>query len=256
MKTLVCIALSLVAAPALGAEKITLGCVDGSAPLASRDLPGFGLFPDLVAASFKEVGQPVEFQAYPFNRIVPMVKAGEVAGVLSPIGNFAGEENKTVVYDRPVITGALVFFYKQSRFPNGLDVRSIDELGKLAKYKIGILRGAPQQPLLQSKGLNLEEVAEEESDFKKLAADRIDLVSTADLIGLYLLRQLKIEGCVASEPLTLIPMTVVFTKANPRSEQLSKDLTRGWEAAKKNGTLAKVLEKYFGPNGAPAHALK
>lgn len=256
MKTLACIALSLLTAPAFGAEKIVLGGVDGSAPLASKDLPGFGLFPDIVAASFKEVGQPVEFQMYPFNRIVPMVKQGELLGALSPIGNFAGEEGKTVVYERPVITGALVFFYVKSKFPSGIDVHSPDDLAKLAKYKIGILRGAPQQPLLEQKGLKLEEVAEEESDFQKLAAGRIDLVSTADLIGLYLLRQLKIEGVAVSDPVLMLPMTVVFSKANPRSDQLAKDLSRGFEAAKTNGTLTKVLEKYYGPNGAPAHALK
>lgn len=256
MKTLACIALTFLAAPALGAEKLVLGGVEGSTPLASRDLPGYGLFPDIVGASFKEVGQPVEFQVYPFNRIVPLVKSGELAGALSPIGNFAGEEGKTVVYDRPVITGALVFFYMKSRFPSGIDVHSLDDLGKLAKYKIGILRGAPQEGLFKEKGLTVEEVSEEESDFNKLAAGRVDLVSTLDLIGLYVLRQLKIEGCTASDPVSMIPMTVVFSKASPRSEQLAKDLSRGWEAAKKNGALAKVLEKYYGPNGAPAHTLK
>ncbi len=219
-------------------------------PLGTAGMEGNGILGQFVDEAFRGKRYEISYDYVPFARIVTLVEQNAVqAAFFNPL---QADEEKYFV--KTILSNSIVFFYKKSRFPEGLTFR---DLAELAKYKIGIVRSAPTIPMLEDAGLTLDRADTEFLNFKKLQHDRIDLVSTIDILGWYALQEngMNRDGYGITKPIVLVESCLIISRTSPDARRIHADFVSGYENAKQRGRLTEILETIYGPGNVPKNAL-
>lgn len=219
-------------------------------PLGTASIEGNGILGQFVAEAFRGKQYEISYKYVPFARIVALVEQNAVqAAFFNPL---QADEDKYFV--KTILTNSIVFFYKKSRFPDGLTFRDISELGK---YKIGIVRSAPTVKMLEDAGLTLDHADNDLLNFKKLQHDRIDLVSTIDILGWYTLQKngMNRDEYGTTKPIILVESCLIISRTIPNAQKIHADFVSGYEDAKKQGLLTAILETLYGSGNVPTNAL-
>lgn len=226
-------------------EKITIGLLEAP-PMLEETAPGYGLTARILSECLKDKGYEIDYEFYPYLRLIKMLKDGELYGGLLALS----EEDSELFLVKPMYYFQLTFFYKKSAFPEGVTYSTLKDL---QKYRIGVLRGAPQIPDFEAAGIITETVHSEEANFMKLQADRIDLASTVEIMGLKALRDLheNLDDYGMTAPLQTMPTIFAAPKDQKNIAQFLNDLHTGYEDALKNGAILKILESFYGEGKVP-----
>ncbi len=219
-------------------------------PLGTASIEGNGILGQFVAEAFRGKQYEISYEYAPFARIVSLVEQGVVqAAFFNPL---QADEKKFFV--KTILTNNIVFFYKKSRFPDGLKFRDISELDK---YNIGIVRSAPTIKTMEDSGLTLDLADNDFQNFKKLQYDRIDLVSTIDIFGWYALQENGINGDEygITKPILIVESCLIISRTIPNAQRIHADFIAGYEDAKKRGVLTAILETLYGSGNVPKNAL-
>ena len=184
-----------------------------------------------------------KIHAYPWRRAIAMIEAGKVDALYS--ANFTRERAGFARYpDEPLVTTPWVMWVREG---SGLRFRSMDDLeGK----RIGLVNGYSYTRELWdyvNKHRNVEIVPNDELNFKKLHAGRVDYI-VADLRnGAYIVKHFGFDNLVPlmEQPIKFVGLYIIFNKKTvPQSfvVRFSEEL----KALKKEAVFVEMHEKYFG----------
>jgi polar amino acid transport system substrate-binding protein len=245
------IALMAMSALSVQAEKLTIGVIEVP-PFIEMQGDGHGWSPQIVTESLKGLGYEIEYKVYPYIRLVDMLDRGEIFGGLCTIPPGRGANILTL----NLYNFRITFFYKKSAFPNGVEYGA---LADLARYRMGILAGAPQADDLRKAGIDLDFSNDENTDFKKLKLGRVDLVSIPEVMGFAALKAIgeNANDYAMTKPMATLPASISISKDFPNAEKVMKDLCEGYERGVKSGAMVKILEKnFYGSGRVPSWVLR
>ena len=111
-----------------------------------------------------------------------------------------------------------------------------------------MVRGYVNPPGFDEAELKTIVVVDDETNFRKLAKGRIDLVLTDRLLGQYVINTVLAGSGVAFEwvspALAIETQHLVFSKQVDGYEQRSLDFNTGLAAIEADGTLAAIMKKH------------
>ncbi|MDT8989393.1 transporter substrate-binding domain-containing protein [Curvibacter sp. APW13] len=234
----------LLAAAGLGgahaAEVINLA-IGEWAPFTSEKDPKGKLLETVVTEAFKLEGIEVKYSYYPWKRSSTMVEEGQSDGSF-PWGKIPEREATFVFAKSPVMTDESVYFFPKS-VP--FDWKTIDDL---KKYKVGVTIGYKNETVYKNKGIAAESVPQEELNFKKLAAGRLDVYETSKEVGYALIaKHLTPEEAklITHHPKASEQMEyyIFFSKKNPKAKMYADKFDSGLAKLKASGGYAKIFAK-------------
>ena len=115
-------------------------------------------------------------------------------------------------------------------------------------YQIGVVLGYVNPPGFDEANLKTVTVFDDETNFRKLAKGRIDLVLADRLLGQNIINTVLADSGVAFEWLTpalaIETQHVVFSKQIDGYRQRAADFNAGLAAIEADGTLTAIIKKH------------
>ncbi|WDP88371.1 MAG: transporter substrate-binding domain-containing protein [Desulfobacter sp.] len=219
-------------------ETITLATGEW-APFIGETLDGYGLHSKIIKKVFKEMGHEVQFEFMPWKRVWELTKKGEY------VATFTWSKTKDRVDQMlyPVNELSLskeVGFYKKSRFPDGLKVKSLDDL-KAQNLKVVGIASYWYEEELKKRGVKLHVVSTGALAWKMLNAGRADLmienIDVGNAEAQTTLGKGKNEDFGNTAPLKTQKMYLVFSRVHPKSKALLNEFDATVSRLKAEGAL-------------------
>ena len=243
----VCILMSILCNLAIFANAETIQVVGTEYPPFTYTNPqdgkpgGFAL--DVLHAIFDELKIEANFALYPWKRAEIMLTEEP-----NTIAFLARTEKRESLYHwvGPVYPRALYLYRLKARPEVQLNV-----IEDVKPYKVGVVRGYASITEITESGVpqsNLEDVANDTLNLKKLFEYHIDLVPNNDLVLASLLRR---EGHTFDEVEKAFVITpegksyFYFGINKATDEQLVQQLQQVFEALKQNGRFEQILQQYM-----------
>lgn len=235
-------------AAAPSAQVITVGTEGVYAPFTFTDekgeLTGYDI--DVVREIAKRVGLEVRFLPTPWDGMFLGLEAKKFDLIANQISKTPEREKKYLFTDDYLVSGAQIIV-------RGDRPGTFGGLDSLAGLKVGTGVGSNYSKLLEdwnAKGGrpaidvkyydgNLTTVLQD------IVARRLDATVNDRLTAGYNVKQLKLDVKVVGTPIALVPSHFVVRKG-PEGEALVRKLNEGLAALKKDGTLARLSQKWFG----------
>ena len=204
--------------------------------------PPRGVFIDILEAVLRQANLTPRYHVRPFKRCLAELKTGE-ADLF--IGLFYRPEREAyVIYLKPTIAPYVtkVFYLNKGR------ARHIQKWEDLYQLRIGTRAGYKHHPDFDTdQRIQKFEVATDEQNFHKLAANRIDAVLITEETGVYLIGKLGYRGRFAPAPLRLErenPAYIVMSRKSRLKPHIAA-LETAIADIVANGTLEAIRQKYL-----------
>lgn len=211
------------------------------APFTSEKDPKAKLLESVVTEAFKLEGVEVKYSYFPWKRSSSMVEDGSSDGSF-PWGRTAEREATFVYAKAPIMTDESVYFFPKN---SGFDWKSLDDL---KKYRVGVTIGYKNEAIYRSRGIVADAVPQEEMNFKKLAAGRLDVYETSKEVGYSLIA--KYLSAEEAKLITHHPRVaeqsdyyIIFSKKNPKAKIYADKFDAGLAKLKASGAYAKIFAK-------------
>lgn len=235
----------LIASPSsLRAE--TLRITNGEwPPFTSQSLPQGGPLSRVVADAFKQVGVTVEYGYFPWKRAYEYARNGTWDGSVG----WARDSVRVVefVMSDPVIYADKVLFYRKAVPIEWSRVEDLKRwrLGAAAGYSYG----EEWDTAVRSGVLQVESVALDEQNLRKLLDNRLDAIAIDLEVGLYLLRTAFTPS--QAEQITFHPrrlsrslICLTLSRKNPASQTLVERFNQGLAALHASGRFDHYFTEY------------
>ena len=200
----------------------------------------------VIREALNRQGYSVEFRYWPWKRALEIARSGKVDA--TSFWYISAENKRDFLYSQAISEHKEVFFYlKQNNIPNW------EKLEDLKELRIGATRGFTYTEafwrLHKAGVLDVEEVDNDELNFKKLLRGRIHIFPAEEHVGWVELRHQieKPETLVATltKPLANQLGHLLFPKVNEKSDVLVKAFNNGLQSMKDDGTFKKFKEELF-----------
>jgi len=202
-----------------------------------------GFSTEIVRAVFKDMGVTVNsVKAYPWERALMMIKKGSADALFS--ANFAEERTAFAYYPKEtIIESPWVMWIREK---SGLKFDSYDDL---KGRKIGLVRGYSYTPEFREFIKNQkssEEVTDDETNFRKLNAGRIDYAVAELGNGYYLIKKMKLADIVPlkDHPVKSDGLYIIFNKKNVSGDFVEK-FSEELKTFKKSDVYQKLYHQYM-----------
>ena len=187
------------------------------APMVGENAEGFGIHSKRVIAVFKAMGYHPRLEFMPWRRAYELTRRGEYAATFSWVQSFDRGE-QFYIPDHPIAQSNQTFFYKKSRFPNGLDLTSLSDLADFGLRPVGVASYWYEEAY-EYLGIPADMVTNPESAWRFLDANRADVFLEEEEVGkrdmaAYLGPDAQ-ERFVISEPVKTDDMFVFFSRQHP-----------------------------------------
>jgi len=198
---------------------------------------------DLLRAVFDELKIEATFALYPWKRAETMLSEEP-----NTLAFLARNEKREALYHwvGPVYPRSLYLYRLKSR-PE-IQLNTIDDV---KPYKIGVVRGYASVTEILNAGVpqnNLEEVANDTLNIKKLFERHLDLIPNNDMVLANLLRK---EGHALDEVEKAFAITpegksyFYFGLSKTTDAAVAQQLQQALDAMKQNGEYDKILQQYL-----------
>ncbi|MFZ5570157.1 MAG: substrate-binding periplasmic protein [Thermodesulfobacteriota bacterium] len=229
----------------VGAERMVIKITNGEwPPFLSERAPHHGLVSHIVTEAFKLEDVTVEYGFFPWKRAY--VTAQDDDWDASVAWYWTEERNQSFLFSDPVfIEQQMVFYLKNKPF----EWNTIADLqGKQIGATIGYFYGDPFQKAEERGMLQVQRVATDEQNVKKLLAGRVDVVVMSLQVGTYLLRtQFSSEEMVQiayhPQPVNKDALYVIFPKSHPKSQEWVTIFNRGLGKLKSSGQVDRFFQE-------------
>jgi polar amino acid transport system substrate-binding protein len=183
---------------------------------------------------YQKLGYHVKFRHCPLKRALMAANAGIYDAEVARVKGLEAKFPNLIRIPVAIYQIEGVAFTKNKDFP-------IDGWESLRPYKIGVLRGV-QFAEKGTENLNREISNSLISMFKKLDAERVDVVVEAKLNGIITIKQLKLHDSILilNPPLETIEL---FHYVHKKNEHLVPKLTEILRQMKQNGSLDELIRK-------------
>lgn len=198
-----------------------------------------GLDIDILNAIARNEKVSFEYIPVPWARALSMVENGDCDAIISLFKT--PERDKFLLFPSEGLGFEANVIFANDSFKG--DVKTINDLkgktvGTVTEYSYG-------KEFDAYKGYVKEESKDQETMFKKLANNRINMAITNELVGFYMLKDLGIKNVrklsyVADDQ----PLYIGVSKKSANATELHALLNKGLNDLKKSGELAKIRNSY------------
>lgn len=219
-------------------ETIILGAENDWIPYSNQD--GTGMANEIVQAAYKAVGIDVKFKVGPYNRLLKMLRDGELLGAFN-VPKEKSNENDYLFGKTPIFTAQSAYYYnKEHPLSVGRKegLKNGEKIGVVFDYGYGDFFSGNDKIVkipVRSDQLNL----------RKLAKGRIDATILYDRTARKLL---KYEGLsdriVKAFDSESGDIYVAFSKSFPDAQHYVDKLDEGLAVIKASGVLKQIMDSY------------
>jgi len=234
----------------VGQDRLLLSTIEYPTLFQKEKTPGkgFGVARDLATEAFRTAGHQVHYHILPMARCTRMLK--QYVANVGAINWFKNAKMMDQVIYTDVVNSTFVLFYKKSKFPNGIQFSTIEELKKYGR--IGSVRGSSTTPVVKNAGLKIDWAPSLEINFIKLKRGRYDVAISIYLAGWATLEklypdQLDMFDC-SQKDIYEIPISITFSK---EKRDLFESFMKGLKTIANNGKYVEILNRYYGKNRIP-----
>lgn len=213
-------------------------------PLLSEHKQNYGLEPSVVSAAFEQVNVKVNYHFFPPARAIEATKLGNFDATLGWV--HSEEREKSFYFSDAIAESPLVFFHLKS-FPFNwktyADVYGIP-IGTVSLYHYG----TDFHEAVDAGKIPIEEVSQDELNFKKLLAGRIKLTPVSLYVGYDLIQKTfdaRTADLFTHHPrhLKISVHHVLFPRAKAESASRVKLFNKGLQKLKENGGYQRILDE-------------
>lgn len=225
-------------------EGLTLVCDEWPPYQMRRDGAVIGFSTTVVREVFQAMDMtPASIQAYPWKRALRMLRADRVDGLFS--ANFTEDRLRFARYpDETLIRSPWVIW---GRTETGF---AYDDLSDLAGKRIGVVNGYSYTPSFWKyirKHAIVDGTTTDETNFRKLAAGRLDCLIAELGNGLFLHRTLGLDNVVPfpESPIKVDGLYLIFNRDRVSEETVAR-FSEALKVFKAGPAYSELHQKYFG----------
>ena len=220
-------------------------------PLATMDMPGGGLYVEIVQEALKKEEVESVITILPVKSLVKYNLVHDTAvAILGQGWSFSEEQRKQlIVIPFCIMTGEYVYYRPVHR-------QALPWEGKLNNLK-GYIYGAQKgEDITAYEKAGIRVVyGNIVSLFKKLKAKEIDFLSAPNICKEWLIKKYfpgeSNNFATMKIPAWEAPCAIIFNKKHPKGESVARKFMQGFEKIKQNGKYIEILEKYYGKGNIP-----
>jgi len=234
----------LLAYRAASAETLVLAAADSRPTAFLVDGKPAGILVDLVTEAYRRAGQPIEIRLMPWARCLEEAKTGAIDGVFSSFK--LPEREQFLAFPKEALTTQVISFFVRQDSTLSFD----GNLGALRTATIGVINGTSYGTTFDTavKDGTLQKVDptnSAESNIKKLAAGRVDLIPSYNYVALDMAKNLNLLSQIKeiSPPLQSVPSYLAFTKAHDL-KKMSDAFDVALASMRQDGTYDRIVAKY------------
>lgn len=220
-----------------------IGVDDTFPPMGFRDknnkIVGFDI--DLAREASKRMGQKFKVQAINWDTKEMELKNNHIDAIWNGL-SISPERKKQMTFTKPYLENKQVIVVK-----NG---SNITKKADLAGKSIGCQKGSTAEDALMDdpiskkiKGAAASEYDENVSAFQDLNAGRIDAMVVDSVVANYYIKEHNVNFTILSDTLAPEQYGVAVKKGNTK---MRDKIQKALDEMKKDGTAAKISEKWFG----------
>jgi polar amino acid transport system substrate-binding protein len=203
-----------------------------------------GIAVEVVREAFRQMGDEVTFELYPWARSIEMFKDGQADGIFT---FFKNPEREVFTYysKEPVIVQPITFWTRKDS-----NIEFKGDLTKLATHKIGVVNqtsyGERIDNAIKSGGIKPDVSDSIKTCIDKLFSNRFDVWISNHYGAVYSLKKAGKFGDVKelTPPIGEIPAYVGFSRKR-NLEGLRNDFDKVLVKMKKSGEIDKIYKKYM-----------
>ena len=224
--------------PVSFAETIILGAENDWVPYSNQD--GTGMANEIVLAAYKAVGIDVKLQVGPYNRLLKMVKNGEILGAFNVPKDRSNE--KEYIFGKIPLFAALSAYYYNVEEP--LSATRKEEL--VNGEKVGVVFDYGYGEFFSNNDrVTKIKVRSDLLNLRKLAKGRIDATILYDKTAQKLIKENGLTGKILKAfDSETAEIYVAFSKVFPRVQYYADKFDEGLAIIKTNGTYKKIIDAY------------
>ena len=214
------------------------------APYTSESMEGKGFFMEIVSAVFKQMGRDYEVSFMPWTRAEDMVKNGDAFAALPYAIN--DERRVSFNFSDPVARSTgMLFAVKGGQVATNFAWKT---LADLKPYILGGVRGYWYEGEFKAAGLDVQYTSDEESNMRRFAAKRYDLMPMDELGGWLLIKKVDPQNVgnyfTLSKPLNSSTLHLMVSRSYPQSAAILVEFNTALTKILKNGVYGAILKKY------------
>lgn len=205
---------------AVSAESRLVLSTGGWPPFITDEQRHDGFIGHLIRDVFAESGIEVEYQYIPWRRAYVEASIGDFAG--TAVWMEAADRHVDFIYSDPVLDETFVFFHRRDQF---FDWDTFEDLeGLTLGAVIGYSYGPGLDAAMENGIVQVEWVRDDEANFRKLLAGRIDAYPQEVKVGQYFKRKHLTESeqeqlTFHEHPLLVNQSFLLLSRALPESQQ-------------------------------------
>lgn len=205
-----------------------------------------GLNVDVLREAASRIGIAIAFRATPWRRLESeLAKPDGAVDCAFAMSRTARREQYLEFGKVPLQPTEYALFVRQGEAA-AIPARLEDMAGKVIGVRAGFRLPDEVAAGAASGRWSVAEVPTDAANFQKLALRRIDAVLADSYVGLYTLRQLKLQGIVrVTPPVTRFDTYLVFRKSS-HSAALAAAFDRAFARMRQDGTFARLTSSYLG----------
>jgi len=224
--------------PVSSADTIILGAENDWVPYSNHD--GTGMANEIVLAAYKAVGIDVKLQVGPYNRLLKMVRNGEILGAFN-VPKESSNEKEYIFGKTPLFTALSAYYYNVEE---PLSATRKEEL--INGEKVGVVFDYGYGEFFSNNDrVTKIKVRSDLLNLRKLAKGRIDATILYDKTARKLIGENglsgKIQKAFNSETAEIY---VAFSKVFPKAQYYADKLDEGLAIIKATGTYKKIIDAY------------
>jgi len=209
------------------------------APYQSEHLKHHGYVSRIVTEAFARVGYEVDYVFLPWKRGYESARVGKYQGTL--VWSHTRDREQAFHFSEPVVKlGTAVFYMKDKPV-------TWSQPEDLGQYRIGGIIGYSYgMDSLEEQGIiTIERIARDESNYRKLAKGRLDIVLEDSEVGMGHIRNFGLENelDIAPKMLSSRLYYLMISRQTPNGEQLIEDFNRGLHQLQQDGLVEQYREE-------------
>lgn len=198
-----------------------------------------GVDVEILRAVFKNLNQELVIETYPWSRCVSMVQ-NKQADIIFTLAKNAEREEYLIFPTQPINVSENVLFIL-----NGSDIK-FNSYNDLKGLTIGVTTGYNYGDEFNAQSnFKKIEYADEETNFRMLAAGRIDAFVCDKLVGAYVLKQKNMTNIVfLPKAISTFQMSIGLSKKTG-AQELANRFDKAILALKASGEYQKIMDSYI-----------
>lgn len=228
-----------------GAAETKLIIATGELPPYVSKQPENSFLTDLFREIANEMDVRFEFKFFPWKRCEINVEILNAWAAIPYVPTI--ERSQKFYFSEPLYTKQTKFFY-YSPDKKKKNI-SYESLADLKNYRIGGVMGYFYHKMFIDAGITLELIVQEEQNFRKLQAGRVDLVPALEILGWHMIEELfsskeKEKFFTVDKPLHVGANYLMTSKHYPDTQKLLAKFNIALKKIKKNGVYQQIFEKH------------